>query len=297
MNSKQIDCVLELANTLNFNRAATNLFITQPALSYQVKSLEAEIGFQLFLRSGKGATLTLAGQRFCEHLRLLRAELKSAIERCQNLNQAYRDVIRICCPYRTALLALPEAIKQFNALYPDVFIDVTIDNSPQRYADFLQHQYDIFYAIQSTITPQVDIKQDLLYESHIFLVLNPEDPLAQLATASYEHLKDRTLLVGGGSPMELQQVQHKALQKMGITSLTSETHETTLINIAANRAVCLIPGLLNDFSKEFVWVPFQCEETIPCVLCTHKDSPKASLPTFIAILKDLYKEGAKFGQI
>lgn len=58
MNSKQIECALELALTLNFGQAAENLYITQPTLSYHIKTLEDEIGFQLFERSGKGALNT-----------------------------------------------------------------------------------------------------------------------------------------------------------------------------------------------------------------------------------------------
>ena len=50
MNTKQIDCVLELSNTLNFREAAENLFISQPSLTYQIQSLEAEIGSPLTVR-------------------------------------------------------------------------------------------------------------------------------------------------------------------------------------------------------------------------------------------------------
>ena len=56
MTTKQMDCALELSHTLNFSRAAENLFISQPALTYQIQCLENEIGFRLFERSGKGLT-------------------------------------------------------------------------------------------------------------------------------------------------------------------------------------------------------------------------------------------------
>lgn len=52
MNLKQIDCAIELSHTLNFRRAAENLFISQPSLTYQIQTLEEEIGFELFYRSG-----------------------------------------------------------------------------------------------------------------------------------------------------------------------------------------------------------------------------------------------------
>ena len=92
MNSKQIDCILMLAQTLNFNRAAENLYITQPTLTYHIKTAEEEIGFPIFHRSGKGAALTPAGQQFCLVLGNLRDELKRAIEQGQH-------------PGRTAILS------------------------------------------------------------------------------------------------------------------------------------------------------------------------------------------------
>ena len=76
MDTKQIDYILELAQTKNFNRAAENLFISQPALSYQIKLIEEELRFSLFERSARGAVLTPAGEQFCVTLRNIRDELK-----------------------------------------------------------------------------------------------------------------------------------------------------------------------------------------------------------------------------
>ena len=63
MNTKQIDYILEIAQTKNFNKAAENLFISQPALSYQIKLVEDEVGFLIFERSVRGAVLTPAGEQ------------------------------------------------------------------------------------------------------------------------------------------------------------------------------------------------------------------------------------------
>ncbi|MBR0253744.1 MAG: LysR family transcriptional regulator, partial [Synergistaceae bacterium] len=95
MNTKQIDYVLEIAKTKNFNRAAENLFISQPALTYQIKLVEDEIGFLLFERSVRGTVLTPAGEQFCTTLRNIRNELKRAIEQGQNFSSRYQTNISI----------------------------------------------------------------------------------------------------------------------------------------------------------------------------------------------------------
>ena len=80
MTIKQIDYCIELAHTLNFSRAAENQFVSQPTFSYQIKLLEDEIGFAIFERSGKGASLTPAGMQFVSFLTNMREDLKRAIE-------------------------------------------------------------------------------------------------------------------------------------------------------------------------------------------------------------------------
>ena len=75
MTTKQIDYCIELARTLNFSRAADNLFVSQPTFSYQIRLLEDEIGFTIFERSGKGASLTPAGAQFVSFLTGMRQDL------------------------------------------------------------------------------------------------------------------------------------------------------------------------------------------------------------------------------
>ena len=146
MTTKQIEYILELAQTLNFNQAAENLFISQPTMTYQIKAAEEEIGFKIFERSGKGAFLTPAGFQFCITLRNIRAELNAAIEQGQNFSRKYTDDISIGVSVRSALLKLPEAMKIFEKEYPKVSI------TPKFYQEagmdnFLNHELDIYKVI------------------------------------------------------------------------------------------------------------------------------------------------------
>ena len=80
MTTKQIDYCIEVARTLNFSRAADNLFVSQPTFSYQIRLLEEEVGFTIFERTGKGAALTPAGSQFVSFLATMREDLRRAIE-------------------------------------------------------------------------------------------------------------------------------------------------------------------------------------------------------------------------
>ena len=61
MELRQLDYFLAVAETLNVSRAATRVFVSQPALSRQIRLLEEELGVSLFERTARGMTLTDAG--------------------------------------------------------------------------------------------------------------------------------------------------------------------------------------------------------------------------------------------
>ena len=133
-----------------------------------------------------------------------------------------------------------------------------------------------------------------LFESHIYLIAQRDDPLAAKNLITEEDLYGRTLMVGGGSPQALKAVQHRLISTGKIDYFNSADHDTTLTNVAAGRGVCLAPGFLNDHSGQFAWIPFDCRESFSCVLCTHRDDNRPNVKAFLDILKKLYAEAVAF---
>jgi len=293
MTTKQIDYCIELAHTLNFSRAADNMFVSQPTFSYQIRLLEDEVGFAIFERSGKGASLTPAGTQFVSFLTGMRQDLKHAVEQGQNFSAKYRDSISICMMVRQALYFLPEAMRMFAESEPNVQITPLFqyENSME---SFLQNEADIVFALKEQTKQVAGIQVHDLFESRIYLIANRDDPLAGKNLIREEDLYGRTLMVGGGSPQALKAVQHRLINSGKIDYFNSADHDTTLTNVAAGRGVCLAPGFLNDHSGQFAWIPFDCKESFSCVLCTHKEDQRGSLKTFIDILKKLYSEAVAF---
>lgn len=293
MDTKQIDYVLEIAKTKNFNRAAENLFISQPALTYQIKLVEDEIEFLLFERSAKGAVLTPAGEQFCTTLRNIRNELKRAIEQGQNFSSRYHTNISIGLPMRSALYFLPEAITAFEATHEG--ISVTPHFLPlSEPSSFLKGEEDILFSMEVDVKRIPNIKLHKLFESKIYLITEKSDSLAQKKIIEMNDLSTRTLMVGGGSPPELQIVQQRVIKTLNIPYFNSNDHETTLTNVASHKGICLAPGFLNDQHDDFAWIPFNCSETVSCVLCTHANERRKSVYEFVELLQKIYKERPDF---
>ncbi|MFC2663003.1 MAG: LysR family transcriptional regulator, partial [Eubacterium sp.] len=177
MTSKQIEYILELAQTLNFNRAAENLYISQPTMTYQIHSAEEEIGFKIFDRSGKGASLTPAGAQFITALRNINTELKLAIWQGQNFSTKYQEDIRIAMPIRSALHFLPQAIRTIMDENPAVTVSPTFDWYHCK-ESFLQGEQDILFAVEQEMNHVPDTKKHHLFDSRIYFVCRNDDVLA-----------------------------------------------------------------------------------------------------------------------
>ena len=293
MTTKQIDYCIELARTLNFSRAAENMFVSQPTFSYQIRLLEEEVGFAIFERNGRGAALTPAGAQFVSFLTGMRQELKRAIEQGQNFSAKYRDSISVCMMVWQAVYFLPEAMRIFEESEPNVQITPVFkyENSMEA---FLRDEADIVFALKEQTRQVPGIRVHDLFESRVYLIANRDDPLAGKNLIREEDLYGRTLMVGGGSPPALRAVQHRLIGSGKIKYFNSADHDTTRVNVAAGRGVCLAPGFLNDHSGQFAWVPFDCEETFSCVLCTHRDDGRPSLRAFLGVLQSLYRDAVAF---
>lgn len=290
-----MDCAIELARTLNYGRAADNLFMSQPSLSYQIKELEDEVGFRIFDRSGHGTSLTPAGAQFVSSLRSIRDDLRRAVELGQNFSSRYRESINVGLTWRSTLLALPEVMMRMRQEHPEVNV-TPVFNQGERIDAFLRGEQDVvFLREDGRKIPDVEVHP--LYQSRIYLVTRKNDPLARKELVRTEDLRGRTLMVGGTSPGPLRTVQHRVVSELGLEHFNSNDHGTTLVSVAAGKGVCLSPGLFNDGSGEFAWTPFDCRETISCVLLTHAGERRPEVLELVRLLQEAYREGSRYARM
>ena len=292
MNTKQMDYIIETAKTLNLSRAAENLFISQPALSYQIKVIEEEVGFAIFDRVGKSIRLTPAGQQLVTSLQRISVDLQFAIEQAQNMGEIYTDSIKIGFASRSALYYLPQAMKLFEQMHPDVQIVPEIQAPNDSLTAFLHKELDLILLPKQEAQKLSKVVIHPLYISQIYLLCQQTDPLGQLDRVTAQDLAGRTLLVNGGSSQTLRQVQQRVLSTVPIHYFNSPTHDFTLIQVASDKAICLSPGYLNDHSGVFAWIPFDCPESFDLVLVSHQDQLNPAIANLIALLQELYDQSS-----
>ncbi|OOG55870.1 CysB family transcriptional regulator [Rhodanobacter sp. B05] len=135
MTLAQLRYLIAIADSgLNITLAAERVHATQPGLSKQLRQLEDELGFQLFVRKGKSLdAVTHAGEQVIERARIILAEAANIRSIAANLRNEARGELRIATTHTQARFALPAAIAALNARYPQVSVHL----EPTRDADVL----------------------------------------------------------------------------------------------------------------------------------------------------------------
>jgi DNA-binding transcriptional LysR family regulator len=111
-----------IAETRVLGRAATRVGRTQAALSQQVKRLEAELGQTLMLRSGRGITLTVDGQRLYRYAQQILHVHDEAVASLRG--EGLSGELKLGLPEDYAYAFLPALLRGFSSRHPDVVIDV-----------------------------------------------------------------------------------------------------------------------------------------------------------------------------
>lgn len=121
MNTTQLECFLAVAKQLNFSKAAEAIKITQPAVSRQICSLEAELGVKLFSRTSKKVDLTVSGLQFIEDAReIIKIAATARARYRSHLEQAAPVPFEIGCHDQYEQTLIPPILSALLKRHPQI---------------------------------------------------------------------------------------------------------------------------------------------------------------------------------
>jgi LysR family transcriptional regulator, regulator for bpeEF and oprC len=131
---------LRVAETGSFTKASEALDLSRAMVSTQVAALERHYGVRLFNRTTRRVALTSEGSHYLEHCRRVFAELRAAEEELSGARERPRGHLRVDVPGAFARGLLVEALPGFLARYPELDVDVQVND---RYVDLVTAQVDV----------------------------------------------------------------------------------------------------------------------------------------------------------
>ena len=125
----QLRSFVVVAEELHFRRAADRLHLAQPSVSKQIRTLEAELGVELFDRNRRGATLTAAGEALLPEARELLARADQAAANTRATGTGQRGRLRLSLTRSLTGGIAGSILDEYRARYPEVQIELGVGNT------------------------------------------------------------------------------------------------------------------------------------------------------------------------
>lgn len=193
MELHQLRGFFEIARERSFTRAAARLFVTQPAISLQIKALEEELGQALFDRGRKRVRLTPAGEILYRHARDVFARLEEASEDIAALGRLAGGRLCIGTSDTNCTYLLPGVLGAFQAQYPGVRLDIRNRMSTEVGQLVLDHEVD--FGLATLPVKHADLVCHELFRRRDVLICPPGHELAGRRYVQLKTLAARPLLM------------------------------------------------------------------------------------------------------
>ncbi len=223
MTLEQLRIFLAVVEHLHFTRAAEDLYITQPAVSAAVQSLEKEYDIKLFHRVGRRVEITNAGE-------MLKAEAQKIIDQValterglKELNSLHRGEIRIGSSLTIGNYWLPERISEFKRQYPGITVICTVANAEEICEGTASGLYDLGL-VTGEVKPTLrsSLEQQTVDSDRLQIIVGQAHPWYEQAEVLLSELSTAEWVMrepGSGT----QQMFEQALQLWGVNGTVLDT--------------------------------------------------------------------------
>ncbi|RST61090.1 LysR family transcriptional regulator [Siminovitchia terrae] len=197
MNLEQIEAFLYVSLTKSFKKAGEILYISQPTVSARIKSLEKELGCDLFIRLGKSISLTREGKTFLPFAKTSLETIQSGILTIQQNNQNIKDELSISIVLSMSHYIFPKLIRQFHNTYPKIKLAIHSGHSHNVLEMVLNHETPLGIS-RSVGHPKIETIH--LFNDEMVIVTYPNHPFASMEKVSLSKVaREKLLLYDHGS--------------------------------------------------------------------------------------------------
>lgn len=188
MADRRLQVFHAVAKHLSFTRAADALFMTQPAVTFQIKQLEEQYSTRLFERRHGSISLTPAGELVLSYAERILALSDEMEIRLGEMTGEMRGPLLVGASTTIAEFMLPRVLGEFNALYPQVRARLIVANSESIEGRVAEHTLDI--GLIEVPAKLSGLSSQICCEDELRVICAPDYPLAGMKSVSPKVLSE-----------------------------------------------------------------------------------------------------------
>lgn len=247
MDIKQLEVFNSIYKHKNFSNAAKELFISQPTVSAHIKSLEDDLGLQLFNRKNKAmGNLTDAGKILYQYSTQILSLVREAEASLANYKKGHSGSLSLVTSHSFCYWVLPKILENFNHMYPSVDIILHTEFTPKMIE--MVYNREVHFAIARTSTPDFSddtLQSELIGQDPAVFVVSPNHPFAEGKSVSIEDILQEQFIVYGKKSSFWPQIQ-SVFTNMGYTIKTGmELNDINAVKkmIEINMGISIVPQI------------------------------------------------------
>ncbi len=296
MNINQIRYFVSVAQTGSFSAAAARNYISQTAMTQQIKALEDTLGCTLIDRNTRPVSLTAAGLSFFNDSKWILARLDDAMEKANEAATGLSGTLRIGYIKGYERSTLSDFLRRFHRQKPNVLLMCYRDTSDNLAAGLLNDDYDIIFTWDSTNLKMNEACDAIEIEkAPLTAALYASHPLGQKEYLERSDLKGEPLIYmspSGLSENYGDDIFMNLYQKAGYVPnivCRSTDVESVLIMVAAEEGISILPDYcvrkITD-AEGLVFVPMKGENEVEEIHAVwKKESRQPALQSFLQQLR------------
>lgn len=231
---KQMRYFISVVDTKSFTKAAEECYISQSAISQQIKSLEDQLGVKLLKRQKKSFLLTPSGEYFYTHAKEILEEVDKICEKAKEIEED-ENVLKIGYLRGYHASELKEAIVEFSKIYPDVTIELRRGNHEELYDLLMEHEVNIVISDQRRVFHDDYVNYHLRH-MECYIEVSRNSPLYNKKYVDVDELKDQTcIIVSSLKQQEIEQDFYENIIGLKCRYTFVESIEEARLLISINR--------------------------------------------------------------
>lgn len=250
MTFQQLLYFQSVADSLSFSKAAKECFVSQTAISRQIRQLEQEMDLRLFDRDTTHVTLTSAGRYFFQQAQQITAQLRQAVETAQQIDRASACQLVLAAPTVFEQWAAAPLLHGLRQRHPEASLSVVQGARTSLINDLVEANLDVLLALDFDMPSLDGLRVDVLSTHHAVWLLPAGHPLAGQAAIAPQQLRSESFIMTRESPTAPTIDRIGAyLHRLGLENvahLQADSLSSAFLMVQAGLGVMIVPSGTED---------------------------------------------------